>query len=98
MCLYLLFPFASAGVSISRDTKHIGIAYVCGTAMNLLLLFLSIRHIGIVAVPLCLTLSRLTAYLYLYSVSRRKTAYRLPNVLLILLAVVVICGYLLQVG
>ena len=98
MCLYLLFPFASAGVSISRDTKHIGIAYVCGTAMNLLLLFLSIRHIGIVAVPLCLTVSRLTAYLYLYSVSRRKTAYRLPNALLLLLAVVVICGYLLQVG
>ena len=96
MCLYLLFPFASAGVSISRDTKHIGIAYSCGTGLNLLFLSLTLGRLGMVAVPLCLTLSRLTSYIYLYSVSRKKLSYRLPNLLLLLLALVVAGCYLLQ--
>lgn len=97
MCVYLLFPFASAGVSVSRDTKHIGIAYMCGTGMNLLFLFLTIGRWGIVAVPLCLTLSRVTSYAYLYSVSRKKMAYRLPNLLLVLLALLVSGCFFLQI-
>ncbi|MBO4282400.1 MAG: oligosaccharide flippase family protein [Bacteroidales bacterium] len=96
MSVYLLFPFASAGVSISRDTKHIGIAYLCGTGMNLLFLFLTIGRWGIVAVPLCLTLSRVTSYAYLYGVSRKKTGYRLPNALLLLLALLLAGCYLLK--
>ncbi|MCR5190869.1 MAG: oligosaccharide flippase family protein [Bacteroidales bacterium] len=98
MSLYMLFPFASAGVSISRDTRHVGIAYVCGTALNLFLLFVSVGRLGIIAVPLCLSVSRLTAYIYLYIVSRKKVGYRLPNALLLLLAVAAIGGYLLQRG
>lgn len=96
MSIYLLFPFASAGVSISRDTKHIGIAYVLGSALNLVCLFFSLPRWGILAVPLCLALSRITAYVYLYNVSKKKMAYRLPNVLLLLLAAVVLGCYLLK--
>lgn len=97
MCIYLLFPFASAGVSVSRDTKHIGIAYVLGSVLNLVCLFFSITRWGVIAVPLCLALSRITAYTYLYSVSRRKMAYRLPNALLLVLAAVVVGCYLLKI-
>lgn len=97
MCIYLLFPFASAGVSVSRDTKHVGIAYVSGSALNLLCLFFCLPHWGIISVPLCLALSRITAYSYLYIVSRRKMNYRLPNVLIVLLAMVVLGCYLLKI-
>lgn len=77
--LYLLFPIASSGISISRDTKHIGIAYIIGTSVNLLLLFFAIREFGVIAVPVCLSLSRLTSYVYMYVVSNKCFRFDLPN-------------------
>lgn len=85
MSFYLLFPFASSGVSISRDTKYIGIAYVAGSAANVLLLFITIPFLGVVAVPLCLAASRILAYTILYKVSEKKISYALPNYMLLLL-------------
>lgn len=77
--LYLLFPIASSGISISRDTKHLGIAYIIGTSVNLLVLFFAIRKFGVIAVPACLALSRLTAYVYMYVISNRYGSFDLPN-------------------
>ena len=79
MVLYLIFPFASSGISVSRDTKHIGIAYVAGAVVNLTALFLTIGKFGVTAVPLCLALSRLTSYLYLHFQSGKKMDFSLPN-------------------
>lgn len=77
--LYLIFPFGSSGVSIARATKHIGIAYVAGTAVNLSVLFFAIGKFGVIAVPLCLALSRLTSYVYLCIMSGRYVSFGLPN-------------------
>ena len=94
MSFYLLFPFASSGVSISRDTKYIGISYVVGSFVNVVLLFILIEKIGVVAVPLSLAASRITAYTILYKVSERKIEYSLPNYLMVILvAVVIVCYY-----
>lgn len=96
MSFYLMLPFASSGVSISRDTKYVGISYIAGSCGNLLCLFFSIRFLGVLAVPLCLAVSRITTYLILYKVSEKKISYSLPNYIFILLiAVVVICYVML---
>ena len=89
MCFYLLFPFASSGVSITRDTKYIGIAYIVGSLANMSLLFFLIPLLGVVAVPLCLAVSRVLAYIILYDVSERKISYSLPNYMLLLLVLFV---------
>lgn len=94
MSFYLMFPFASSGVSISRDTKYVGISYVAGSCMNLLLLFITIRSVGVLAVPLCLGVSRITIYTILYKVSEKKIGYTLPNFLFALLLVVVSLCYI----
>lgn len=85
MSFYLLFPFASSGVLICRDTKYIGIAYVAGSVVNVFLLFITIPLLGVVAVPLCLAVSRILAYTILYKVSEKKISYALPNYMLLLL-------------
>lgn len=92
MVLYLIFPFASSGISISRDTKHIGIAYVLGSVANLTVLFFTIRRFGVIAVPVCLALSRLTSYFYLNYVSEKRVRLHLPNYLVwfFLLAVTIL--------
>jgi O-antigen/teichoic acid export membrane protein len=97
MGVYLLFPIASSGVSISRDTKYIGISYVLGSCMNMCVLYFTIGSFGIIAVPLCLALSRCITYALLYKVSERKISYKIPNYLLFVFIVIVgICFTLLQ--
>lgn len=84
MCFYLLFPFASSGVSIYRETKHIGVSYVLGSVLNLSVLFITIRYYGAIAVPICLGLSRIFTYFYLYRKSQHRISYNLPNFILII--------------
>ena len=95
MSFYLMLPFASSGVSISRDTKYVGISYIAGSCMNLLLLFITIRSVGVLAVPLCLAVSRITTYTILYKVSEKKIGYHLPNYFFAILIIVVGACYLI---
>lgn len=93
MSFYLLFPFASSGVSISRDTKYIGMSYIAGSVVNMMLLFIFMPLLGVVAVPLSLSASRIVAYSILYKVSEKKISYALPNYMLILLVILVGLSY-----
>lgn len=92
MCVYLLFPFAASGINISRDTKYIGLSYILGSAFNILFMILSIKSLGIIAVPLSLAISRLTTYSIMCFISRRKGFVIFPqSLLLILVACILIC-------
>lgn len=93
MGFFLMFPFASSGVQITRDTKYIGISYIAGSCLNLLLLLLTIKHIGVIAVPICLAFSRIMTYFILYKASEKKTGYYLPNYFLVLLLVITLFCY-----
>lgn len=95
MCIYLLFPMATSGISISRDTKYIGISYVAGSIMNIIFMMLLIPHIGIIAVPISLGISRITAYSILYYVSKKKGIIVLKNRVLYLLIATTIACYVL---
>lgn len=97
MCIYLLFPMATSGINISRDTKYIGISYVLGSIVNIIFLFIMIKHLGIIAVPIALGLSRITTYSILYYISKKKGIIVLPNgVLLLLVASIIGCYFIIE--
>lgn len=107
MGVYLLFPFASSGVSISRDTKYIGIAYVAGSLFNIAFIFICLPILGVVCVPVGLGISRLVSYGILYVVTKRKNLLVLPNryvlYYVLTVCVCVICinqdlGFVVRVG
>ena len=98
MCLYLMFPFVSSGVSISRDTKYIGISYVLGSVSNLLILLILIRRLGVIAVPICLSVSRIVTYFTLYYVSKIKIGYYLNNYYILLLIISAIACFWAQLN
>lgn len=83
-CFHVLFPMASSGISITRDTKYLGIVYVIGSVCNITLLFSTISFLGILAVPICLSVSRIVVYFSLYKISEKKISYSLPNFILII--------------
>ena len=93
MSLGVLFPIASSGISISRDTKYTGIAYVSGSIANILMLFITLPHWGVISVPISLLFSRIISYYIMYTVTKRKKLYgQLPNwILFVLAAIVTLC-------
>ena len=93
MSLSVLFPIASSGISISRDTKYTGIAYVSGSAVNVLMLLITLPHWGVVAVPISLLCSRIISYYIMYFVTKKKKLYgQLPNwILFVLAAIIAVC-------
>lgn len=93
MCFYLLFPIATSGISISRETKFVGYSYVLGGMLNMSLLFILIEKYGVISVPICLAISRVTTYVVLYMVSERNLKLDLPNHYLLLLIVVIMLCY-----
>lgn len=95
MCIYLLLPMATSGISISRDTKYIGISYITGSIVNLVSMFIMIKYLGIIAVPIALALSRITAYSMLYYISNKKGIIVLPNGVLLLLIVSIVGCYII---
>ena len=96
MSVYLLFPFVSSGVSITRDTKYIGISYVGGSLLNVLLMFLLLKHLSILAVPISLCASRIFTFSFLYVVSNKKIEIKLPIDLVGVLIFVAVFIFLLN--
>lgn len=94
-CIYLLFPIVSSGISITRDTKYIGIAYCIGSGLNLLSLLIFINKFGIITVPISLAISRIVSFNILYYVSKHKNILILPNRYIILLIISIISCYCL---
>lgn len=97
MGVYLLFPFASSGVSISRDTKYLGYSYIIGTVLNLSFLLILLPYCGILTVPIGLAVSRVITFYLLSYVTKKKGYFILPNrYLLILILLSVLCYVLLE--
>lgn len=93
MAVYLLFPIVSSGISISRDTKYIGIAYVAGCIVNIISLVLFLPTIGIIIVPISLALSRIVSYIITNTVTKRKGILALPSKYIVFLIAMCIAMY-----
>lgn len=100
MSFYVLFPIAISGISISRDTKYTGIAYVAGSVVNVLMLLITLPYWGVLSVPLSLLLSRITAYSIMYTVTVKKKLYgQLPNgILFLLIGIVLLCLLIIKLS
>lgn len=96
MSVYLLFPFATSGILVSRQTKYIGISYVMGSILNLISIFFLIRYIGIIAVPISLALSRIVSFYIMRKKSNSILKIECPTSLLILLSLVAIISSLMN--
>ena len=93
LSIYVTFPFASSGVSISRDTKYIGISYVIGSIINVLLLCIFLPRYGVVCVPIALFVSRVFTFYFLYLVTKIKGLLTLPQRYILYLVVSIIVCY-----
>lgn len=93
MCIYLLFPIASSGIQILRDTKYIGIAYVVGSLFNILSLVILLPYWGIVTVPISLAFSRIVSYAIQYVVTRKNKILELPNQYVVVLILCSVLSY-----
>lgn len=93
MSIYVTFPFASSGVSISRDTKYIGISYVLGSVLNVIMLFCLLPRYGVICVPVALFSSRVLTFYILYLVTKAKGLLVLPQRFIVYLVVSIILCY-----
>lgn len=71
LSIYMLMPFVTSGVSLSRQTKYISYANCAGSAVNLLLLFVLLPRFGVIVAPLSLATSRLLNFFILRHYSKR---------------------------
>jgi len=76
--LYLLLPFVSISVNITRETQYISYAYGLGSIINVTLLFLFLSRIGVMAIPIFLGVSRVVTFAILETYSKRKTNIKYP--------------------
>lgn len=85
--LYLLLPFVSISVNLTRETRYISYAYGLGSGVNVVLLFILLPRMGIPAVPLCLGVSRAISFmiLYYYSKTRIEVHYSVMPIFTLLL-------------
>lgn len=96
MSIYVTFPFASSGVNISRDTKYIGFAYVLGSIINVVIMYLLLSRIGVICVPLALAASRITTYYILYYTTKAKKLLVLPQKHVFFLIISVLLCYIIS--
>lgn len=94
MSLFLLFPFVTSGITISRNTKHIAISYVIGSLFNIIVMILLIPQYKIYAIPIALTVSRLFTYYYMYHVSSKSLNIKFPIHYIVSIILLSIIGYL----
>lgn len=87
---YLLFPIASSGISISRDTKHTSIAYIIGSSFNLVFLVTLLPVMGVFTVPIGLVFSRILTYSYMSYITKKKGLFVLPD--RIMLSIIIIAS------
>ena len=96
MSIYLLFPFVSSGILVSRQTKYIGISYVFGSVLNFISIIVLIRSVGIIAVPISLALSRVLTFIVLRYKSNTVLKIECPSVLLVLLSIIAVLSSILN--
>jgi O-antigen/teichoic acid export membrane protein len=89
MSISILNQFASIGPNISRKTKYISYANISGSVVNISCLVIFMPIYGIIAVPLCLLLSRLIVFLLTtyYTKKEIRIKFSMKNVIVITLVV-----------
>jgi O-antigen/teichoic acid export membrane protein len=96
MSFYMLFPIANSGIMISRETKYVGISYVTGSTINVITIIALIKYLGVYAIPIALSLSRLFTFEYMRRKSNRRLNLKCPYFILITLIVVSVGSFVVN--
>lgn len=96
MSFYMLFPIVNSGIQVSRETKYVGISYVVGSTINVLVIIALIRHLGVFAIPIALSVSRLFTFEYMRRKSNRRLNIVCPITILISIIFVAIIAFVIN--
>lgn len=95
LSIYMLHPFFSSGISLSRKTKYTSLANCVGSAVNLLLLVIFLPHFGVIVAPLSLAASRLINFYISKHYSQRALNLNLRgNWMFIFMGILAVCYFI----
>ena len=91
MSFYMIFPFATSGIVIARNTYYIGLGYLFGSMFNICSMLLLIKYIGVLAAPVSLCISRIISFVFMWNKTSKYLHFKCP---ISLLVSIVICSLL----
>lgn len=91
--LTILMQFVEIGPKISRKTKYISYATISGSTLNLILLFSLLPTLGVIIVPISLSISKLIAYIMMSRITYRELKYSFPYFPIILIVIITLIGH-----
>ena len=90
MSLILLTNFARVGPQIVYKTGWISISSILGSCINILFLYLTLPRIGVIAVPVCLSIGTLFSFSFSAFITRKLVSIKFPTTRLIIFLTIII--------
>lgn len=97
LSLYMLLPFVTSGIQISRKTKYLSYANCAGSLVNLIILVTLLPRFGVIVAPLSLTVSRLVNYFISKYYSDKVMKLRFNDSWILLFVVIIAVCYLINI-
>lgn len=97
LSIYMLLPFVTSGISISRKTKYISYANCTGSLVNLIILVTLLPHFGVIVAPLSLTASRLVNYFISKHYSSKVVDFHFKNSWILFFALMIGVCYMINI-
>ena len=98
LSIYMLLPFVTSGIQISRKTKYLSYANCAGSLVNLIILVTLLPRFGVIVAPLSLTVSRLVNYFISKYYSSKFIDLRFPDSWILIFAAVIAVCYAVNVS
>lgn len=97
LSIYMLLPFVTSGIGISRKTKYLSYASCTGSFVNILILIIFLPKYGVIVAPLSLAVSRLVNYFMLVYYSSITIKIPFPHRWILVLVCSVATCYMVNV-
>ena len=98
LSIYMLLPFVTSGIGISRKTKYLSYANCAGSLVNLIILVTLLPRFGVIVAPLSLTVSRLVNYFISKYYSNKVLKLSFNDSWILLFAIIIAVCYVINVS
>ena len=98
LSIYMLLPFVTSGIGISRKTKYLSYANCAGSLVNLIILVTLLPRFGVIVAPLSLTVSRLVNYFMSKYYSNKVLKLSFNDSWILLFAIIIAVCYVINVS
>lgn len=96
LSVYMLLPFVTSGIGISRKTKYLSYASCTGSLINILMLMVFLPKYGVIVAPLSLAVSRLVNYFMSVYYSNKSVKFDFPHQWILVLTVIIMICYVIN--